>query len=107
MQSVDGLVAILGILSIVCVAAPILLAVSQGRGLLIALAVLLTGCAVVLLTVGKGFGDTVLVASVWVGAMICGLAAYVDRSITRNSRNSTFRLLNNENAGLTKPEPSE
>jgi hypothetical protein len=107
MQNVDGLAAVLGILSIVCVAAPILLAVSQSRRLLIALSILLTGCAAVLLTVGKGFGDTVLVASVWIGAMICGVAAYLDRSITRNARNSAFRLLENDNGGLTKPEPSE
>lgn len=107
MQNAEGIAIILGVLAFVCMATPILLAATKSRALLIALSVLLTCCAAVLLTVGKGFGDTVLVAAVWIGAMLCGFAAFLDRSMSRNARNISFRLLNNDNDGLEKPDPSK
>lgn len=107
MQTAETIILVLMLAGLICVTAPILLTISNNRAFAVVLAILLTGAAVAMLAVKTGFGDTMLVAAAWVGAMICGLAAYIDRAVTRNSRASTYRLLANDPAGLEKPRPND
>lgn len=92
---------------LICAGAPLVLALADGRGLAIFLAVALGLSAMALTGVGKGFADTVIIATVWIGAMICGLAAFLDRTMARNNRNLTYRLLKNDDSGLNTPQSHE
>lgn len=71
----EGAVGIVAFLVVLAALAPIFLAVGSGRTLPAFLAVLLTLCAVIMMTVAKGFGDATFVVGAWIGALICGLAA--------------------------------
>jgi len=93
----------IGVAFLIAFATPVIVASAPGRGVLIFLSFLLTVTAAVVLTFSNGFGDTVLVGAVWIGAIICGLGAFIDRAMTRNARNSAFRLLQNDATGLSKP----
>lgn len=103
----DAVTLILGVVILSCLLTPVILASAGSRGVLIFMAVLLSACAGVMLAFTRGIGDSVAVAAVWIGALITGLAAYLDRIITRAVRGSTYRLLNDDAKDLTKPANSD
>lgn len=103
MQGGDGVMVLIGVVALIFVLAPVLIAGVGDRGVVAGLAFVLALVAAGMMVVQKGLGDTVLVAIIWLGAMLCGVAAYLDRVITRSCRNMTHRLLNNDGSDLYKP----
>src|SRR5207244_3953197 len=91
-------VGILGILLIfaliIAFGAPIVLGASrEGSGPMI-IAVVLTISAVIVFAASKTVIDQIAAIGVWLGAMIAGLASYLNTVITGAGRNLAFRLIN-------------
>lgn len=103
MDSNNVLMAVMAIFAFLAIFAPVVLGASTSRRGPMVLAFVLTLSALGLTTVAKGFGDTVMTAALWLGALICGLAAYLDHAIRAAARTLAWRLLKLDDAGLKPP----
>lgn len=66
------------------------------------IAIILTICAIIIFASGKSIIDQIAAIGVWLGAMIAGLASYMNSVVTNASRNLAFRLINSHATGLKK-----
>jgi hypothetical protein len=87
---------------------PLLIAMSRGRGWLIAgtIAFCLMALGGFFLSAVTGLGAAIIlpgVGLVWMAALFCGLAAFLDSAAERRSKEFCYRLLTNDARGMDVP----